>query len=265
MNTTTYDPKNVKLGKRAPKLDKRTLTLSKYTAALPQPPLVVNWASKVPVPWGMMLNDTIGDCTCAAAGHLVVDWTANASTPVVLPDQDILDLYEKVGGYVPGNPATDNGCTCIDVLNYWRQTGIGPGGHKIAAYVSVNMQNATEVRQAIALFGGVYIGVNLPTSAQAQVGQLWEATASTPGDAGSWGGHCVPIVGYVCRGKNVIFTCVTWGALQRMTKGWTQAYSDEGYAIVTNDWIKANQSSPSGFDIAQLQADLALVTGTTPQ
>lgn len=249
----------IKLGKKSPKIDLRTLKLEKYTAKLPHPPLNVNWTNKVTVPYGMMLNDTLGDCCCAAIGHQEIVWTANASNAVVLPDQDILDLYEGACGYVNGNSSTDNGCACIDVLNYCKNTGIGPGGHKIAAYVSVNMQNSTEVKQAIALFGGVYIGVGLPISAQDQVGSLWQTTSSTPGDAGSWGGHCIPIIKYVTHGTNEILTCITWGALQNMTRAWLQAYCDEGYAIITNDWIESDKLSPSGFDLAQLQADLALI------
>ena len=34
----------------------------------------------------MMLNDSIGDCTCAAAGHLIMEWTANAGKEVVPAD-----------------------------------------------------------------------------------------------------------------------------------------------------------------------------------
>ena len=36
--------------------------------------------------------------------------------------------------------------------------------------------------------------------------------------------------------------------------------SDEAFAVVTEDWIEADGESPSGFDIAQLLADLSVVT-----
>jgi hypothetical protein len=53
---------------------------------------------------------------------------------------------------------------------------------------------------------------------------------------------------------------VTWGALQQLSWAWFAAYCDEAYAIITQDWLEANGQAPSGFDTAQLQADLAQLT-----
>jgi len=74
---TRVDPRKLKLGKAAARHDPRTLLLASYvTPALPTPPAAFDLASKVKS-WGMMDNDQIGDCTCAAAGHLLMEWTAN--------------------------------------------------------------------------------------------------------------------------------------------------------------------------------------------
>ena len=53
-----------------------------------------------------------------------------------------------------------------------------------------------DVATAIWLFGGAYIGVELPISAQTQ--DVWDVPANlTPDDEpGSWGGHAVYLVGY---------------------------------------------------------------------
>jgi len=56
------------------------------------------------------------------------------------------------------------------------------------------------IAQAIWLFGGAYIGVELPISAQRQ--DVWDVPAN-PGpddEPGSWGGHAVYLVGYDLRG-----------------------------------------------------------------
>lgn len=248
------DPFPHKLGKLATRVDRRTLKLAKYLAGVLAPaPTSRDWTGAIGQ-LGEMGNDRLGNCTCAAAGHLIQGWTGNATgTPIVLSDNDIVLAYEAVGGYNPADPSTDNGCVELDVLNYWRNNGIGPASHKIAAYASVNPKNFNEVMQAVDLFGGIYIGVGLPTSAQSQVGGLWDVTSASPGDINSWGGHAIPIVGYTPND----LTCVTWGALQKMTWPWLLAYCDEAYALVTVDWIEANGDSPSGFDIATLQADLA--------
>ena len=66
----------------------------------------------------MMENDQIGDCTCAAAGHLIMEWTANAGKKMVMPtDKQIVAAYSAVTGYNPETGANDNGAVEIDVLN----------------------------------------------------------------------------------------------------------------------------------------------------
>jgi hypothetical protein len=55
-------------------------------------------------------------------------------------------------------------------------------------------------------------------------------------------------------------TVVTWGALQTMTWGFWAAYCDEAYAILSPDYLKQKGGqtvAPSGFNLAQLQEDLA--------
>ena len=247
-----------KLGKRPRRDDPRTLRLASYAAGLPTPPTAVSWPADSGLVWPMDGNDTLGDCTCAAVAHLIQMFTACASSaPVVMPTAQVIALYEKFG-YNPADPSTDEGACEIDVLNYWRNTGVltGPAvaaPDKIAAYASINPANSTEVKQAIAAFGAIYVGVNLPTSAQGQA--VWDVTPSSPGDAGSWGGHAIPIIGY----DATTLACVTWGAVKLMTWAWFSAYCDEAYAVLTPDWIESDGESPSGLNLSALQADLALI------
>ncbi|MGZ4001578.1 MAG: hypothetical protein ACXVIY_13145, partial [Mucilaginibacter sp.] len=67
------DHSGMKLGKSAPIHDPRTLLLANYIkTGLPPAPVQYTYASNIgPTKWGMMDNDKIGDCTCAAAGHLI--------------------------------------------------------------------------------------------------------------------------------------------------------------------------------------------------
>jgi hypothetical protein len=256
MNPITIAGRTLHLGKAAPRHDPRTLRMARYMQALPPPPASTDWTGKMG-PLGMMDNDRLGCCTCSAAGHLVQVWTGNAqASPVIIPDPDILAAYEGSCGYNPADPSTDQGGVEIDVLNYWRNTGVG--GHKISAYASVNVQHSIEIQQAIALFGGIYIGVALPISAQSQVGGVWDVGTGPNGQAGSWGGHAVPVVGY--SAADMTLTCITWGALQKMTFAFWQAYCDEAYACLSPDFIELSSLSPSGFDVAQLQADLTEIT-----
>ena len=253
----SIDPKKLKLGKLAARHDPRALLLASYlTPALPAPPASFDVSTKVTT-WGMMDNDQIGDCTCAAAGHLLMEWTANAGKKTFTPnDKQIVAAYSAITGYNPVTAANDNGANEVDVLNYWRQTGIA--GHKIGAYVSLEPANHSHVMDSVYMFEGCYIGVRLPISAQAQTQnhQPWSVPPGGPvgdGAPGSWGGHAVPVVAYDARGVTV----VTWGALQQMTWSFWEAYTEEAYAILSKDYLDGKKKAPQGFSMQELQADLA--------
>lgn len=124
--------------------------------------------------WPMLGNNQYGDCAFAGALHLDQAWSDNAGKPFVPTDAQALAAYSAVCGFSPADPATDRGAVLLDVLNYWRQTGIA--GRKILAYVSVNMRNPAEVKQAINLFGGLYIGLALPLAWQTT--DVWDAPAA---------------------------------------------------------------------------------------
>lgn len=253
---TRVDPKKLKLGKGAARHDPRALLMASYVApSLPSPPPSADLTTKVNA-WGMMENDQIGDCTCAAAGHLLMEWTANAGKKMFTPsDKQIVAAYSAITGYNPTTGANDNGAVEVDVLNYWRQTGIA--AHKIGAYVSLEPSNHNHIMDAVYIFQGCYIGMQLPVSAQAQVQnhQPWSVPpggATGDGKPGSWGGHAVPVVAYDARGVTV----VTWGALQMMTWSFWEVYCDEAYAILSKDYLTGKKTTPQGFSVAQLNADL---------
>lgn len=250
-------PKNARLGKLAARHDPRTLQLANYLTAsqLPAPPFHQNWAALASTNWGMMGNDAAGDCTCAAAGHAIQTWTANTGAEVTMSTDDVIATYSALTGYDPADPDTDKGAVELDVLTHWRANGIGPS--KLAAFMACEPGNQDHVKAAIDLFGGLYIGVRLPKSAQTQ--RVWSVPPGGPiGDAapGSWGGHAIWVVSYDATGV----TCVTWGALQRMTWGWFATYCDEAYALLSDSlWAAPGRLAPCGFAFADLQSDLALL------
>lgn len=244
-----------KLGKLPPRHDSRTLLLANYLdlARLPKPPIAVDLTVHANLDWGMMLNDKLGDCTCAAAGHLVQCWSSMVGKEATVGDDDVLKLYELACGYVPGDPSTDQGGVEIDVLGTWRKTGIG--GHVISAYVAVSPKSKSHVEAGAWLFGGLYIGLALPLSSQTQ--EVWDVPkggAKGKGRPGSWGGHAVCVVGYDAAG----LTVVTWGRQKRMTWKFWSAYCEEAYAVLSPDFLTSGKS-PYGFDVVALQADLAKV------
>lgn len=245
-----------KLGKQAPFHDPRTLQLANYLkvgALPPTPPVWKNYAEKV-TNWPMFSNDTLGDCTCAGAGHMIMEWTANAGDPYVPTDAEIVAAYSAITGYTPSNPNSDQGAVETDVLKYWQSTGIA--GHKIGAFVALQPGDQNHIKDAIALFTGCYIGVSLPLTAQGQT--TWSVPpggAVGQGAPGSWGGHAINIIGF--NPRELVF--ISWGAVYRMTWEFWAIYCDEAYAIISPDLFNGKNAAPDGLDLAQLTIDLALV------
>lgn len=230
---------------------RHALRLEDYVAAsgLPTAPLEVDRASKV-ASWPVYGNDTIGDCTCAAAGHMIQAWTAYAGTEVTLPQSDIITAYSAVSGYDPSTGANDNGAQLQDVCKYWQQTGVG--GHKIAGYAALGDPTDLDLlRGVLSVFGAVYVGINCPESAQTQFGQVWEWEPSSPID----GGHAICLQQTVTD-ETGIMHFVTWGALQKATTAFVEHYVEEAWAVVSQDWVRANGTTIEGLDLAQLLADM---------
>ena len=175
----------MRLGKLAPREDPRTLRLSAYLPIVPVTPDSVKLASRIHQPWGMLANDTVGDCTCAAAAHWIHCATSVTFRETRISESDVLHAYSAVTGYDPSDPATDRGAVELDVLKYWRKTGIG--GHKIQAFADTSLSNEDHVRAALWLFEGLYIGLSLPLTADGQ--DVWDTVSTSTHDAdpGSWG------------------------------------------------------------------------------
>lgn len=246
----------LKLGKKAPKFSCRTLLFGKYlTAALPEAPASVMAYARPVAVWPMMGNDRYGDCTCAAAGHMIQEWTANAGKEVTLTDAQILAAYGVVSG------GQDGGAAMLDVLNYWRQTGIG--SDKITAYAQLESQNDSQARDAIYLFGSCYLGLALPDFVLApgvdprEVPWVVPPAGLVSAPPNQNNGHCVPAIGYDSRNVYI----VTWGIVKAMSWQFFDAYVEEAFAVLSGDWIsKKVGTSPAGFNMAQLTKDLAEVT-----
>ena len=202
----------------------------------------------------MMGNYTLGDCTCAAAGHMVQCWTVNTGDETAIPARQIVKAYEAVSGYNPKTGKNDNGAQALDVLRYWRKNGIG--GHKIVAFASVNHRDKKMIREAIYLFGGIYAGIQLPKSIKGQ--QVWEeppAGLKGKGAVGSLGGHAIAILDYDDTG----LTCITWGKKRKMTWDFWEAYADEAYGVLSEQFFKGKKT-PAGLDLKALEADLLNIT-----
>jgi hypothetical protein len=219
------------------------------------PPVKVDWGSGV-TDWGMYLNDSLGDCTCADLGHTIKQTSLyGTKVEISVTDADVLKTYKAVSGY-DGTPATDNGAVIQDVMSYWRKTGIG--GHKSLAFAEVDITNLDEVYAAIEVFGSVHLGLNFPAFAMDQFnnGQPWDVQTT---NAKIEGGHDVVGVGYD-KAQGTI-TVVTWGALQTVTLAFFKKYFEEGWIAILPEWVNVQGVNPEGIDLYGLGQQLHILTG----
>ena len=253
--------KTFRLGRTRPIARGPRFHLKNYLKqSLPSPPPSVNYAPAASKALTQMYdNDVLGDCVIACMGHLQGVFTANATgTAQILTNAQIIDLYSAIGGYVPNNPSTDQGCNEQTALNYWQQTGLGGGAGKIEAWMSVNGDDPQEVRTALWLFENLMFGMELPDpwvdNMPTASGFVW-TKAGAPDDNN---GHCVAGVGYDDTGIEI----ATWGMTGTITMPAVRKYATGGsggelYTVLSQDSIvKATQKAPSGFDFSQLLADL---------
>jgi hypothetical protein len=227
------------------------LHLSPYLTAA-APPSSVDWHSEVPG-WPMYLNDQIGDCTEAMVGHIVeAASTYGRDATVMVGDQDVLTAYERVSGYNPADPSTDQGAVLQDVYGDWRKVGVG--GHRNLVFAQVNHRNLDEVRQSVAHFGAAGLGIVVTQSMMDDfdAGEPWARSTGQ-----QLGGHAVPIVGYDAKYVYV----VTWGRVQAMTWACLVAVTDEAWAAVLPEWLNAAGHDPEGLDLYGLGEAFHELTG----
>jgi hypothetical protein len=246
-----------KPGKLKVKIDDRTIDFCNFVSReeLALAPKAFSWSHRKRTKWGAMKNIHLHDCTCAAAGHLIQTWSMHTTGEVIIPDSDIVKDYAAVSGYNPETNENDDGALMLDVLKYWRKKGIG--GYKIKFFAAVDHKDKTLVYQTMYLFGGLYVGMDLPRSIIGQ--KVWDVKSKTlkgSSKPGSYGGHAVTMLDYDAEG----LTCISWGTKQKMTWDFWQAYAEEAYVTISDEFL--NHKNITGvLAIATLEQELKRVTG----
>lgn len=263
----------MKLGKLAPGHDSRDLLFSTYRTGAPLPPHPKTFGHDALVKtWGLLGNDELGDCAPCMIAHWLMLLAAETGVPIDVTKKSVVELYSAVTGYDPADPNTDQGTMLRDLLKFMRETGFRDGAgkvHKIEAFVKVNHRNLEELEEAMWLFGGLMIGVQLPESAQTQFGdgKVWSVVKGSPIE----GGHA--ILGAGLGTKPVGFLgalmstlglataearVITWGQDQPATTDWLTEYIDEAWVCLSGEQCKDGKTL-EGFDLETLRKDLAAV------
>ena len=232
-----------KLGKLDPRRPAGLHMLAFYQGnPLPNAPEVV--AVPNVTNWGMLGNDTHGDCTFASIVHARMANAAFLGIAETFPsDTDVVNAYLSYTG------GADAGAVEADLLKFWQNNDLF--GSKLAAFAPTDHADLDELRSVIASYGLAYIGVQLPVTFQDQFvnNQPWDLTG-TPADNQIEGGHCIILVGY----NKDYAECITWGKVQKVSWRWLQSYMEESWALITPEIVEKGLYGDMRLDA--LTADL---------
>ena len=160
-----------------------------------------------------------------------------------------------------------DGVEMLKVLRFWRKSGIDE--RRLHAYVGLDAKRAADLRATIYLFGAAYLGLSFPDFAvrEAIADAERDARQGTRGPYREWtlprggakgenapkteNGHCVAAIGYDER-RIFFVSC----GVRTVSWAFYHAYSDEAYAVLSEEWYGKDEKAPNGFDLAELQREV---------
>jgi hypothetical protein len=211
--------------------------------------------------WQVLGNDVAGDCVAVTWANMRRLVTKFLSTEVYPTQDQVWEVYKTQNPSFdpngtadtngPGSQA-DQGMDIQTLLEYLTKNG-GPDGVKPLAFAKVDYTNQQELEAALAIFGGVWTGVNVLQANMDEFnqGQPWDYVEGSPLD----GGHSVLAGGY---NPNVRF--ITWGAETEFTPAFVEKLVEETWAVVWPEMLGTAQFE-AGIDQTVLAAAYQELTG----
>jgi hypothetical protein len=214
----------------------------------------------MPADLGVMLNDKLLNCTCAAFYHALQVWSFNAggrsaADMLTASDTTVAQLYTSACGYDPRKPGEGPGGKGQHVLKYLLNHGAPIGQrrrNKILGYIEIDPRQVDDVKRAINDCGLVYVGFHVPDYLAPQNRPLPKVWDFVPSKRRIIGGHAVVLPGYEEQTLDVI----SWGRFYKMTWSFFSKYVDEVYAIADPAWIAATGKTPGGLSLTELETQM---------
>jgi hypothetical protein len=250
--TMSNVPMQRKFGRKPPK-NAPSLKLSSFlTGIIPDHPSSEDYLSRLQN-WQMLGNDQYGDCVAVTWANMRRLVTAVLSTENYPTMDQVTTLYKTQN---PNFPTQDDGMDIQTCLEYLHSTG-GPDGTKIVAFARVNLSNLEEVKAALAIFGCLWIGINVQQANMTQFyqGQPWDYVSGSPKD----GGHSVIGGGYTGQTSNDI-RFITWAQETGFTDNFWNKQVEEVWAVIWPEQLGSVEFQ-QGIDLNKLAADYKALTG----
>lgn len=237
------------------------------TRRLPAPPPSVDYSAEALASLSdVMKNDVLGCCVVSALNHFEGEATGNAGQCWVASDAQIVGDYSAIGGYVPGDPSTDQGCDEQTAFTYYKGHGFGDGT-RLVDWLAVDATKPAQVKQAIFNFENAVFGIELPGAwlpgDSFDNGFVWDVA----GPANPDNGHAFLGVGYdPVKGVKVwswgLWGWITWPAIAKYA---VPAAGGELYTLLSASIInKVNGNAPDGMNWPASVAAWDVLGGSVP-
>jgi hypothetical protein len=259
----------VKMGRKRPKSGGWRVHLKDFLPPKEQwkdlgltPPTSCDFTGPAAVPLADIYeNDQLGDCVIAGSYHTLAIITGNGDPGVAFhaTSEQITADYSAIGGYVPGNAATDQGCDELTALEHYRTVGYADGS-QLTGYLTIDATDLDEVKLAAWLFENLMFGVELPDAwinpFPSGPGFTWDVNGSPDPS----NGHCFVATGYRTAGDGSLLVDIdTWGLLGEITAAAVAMYAGASgggelhVAFSPEQLAKAATKAPNGVDWASIQ------------
>lgn len=259
-----------KYGRRPPK-NAPALQLSSFlrraAPGAPGYPASEDYLAKLGGGWQLLGNDVAGDCNAVTWANMRRLVTATLATENYPTQAQVWAFYQtqnpdfdpngSSGTNGPGSSA-DRGMEIQTGLEHLHATG-GPDGVKVVAFAKVDHTSLPEVRAALAIFGGLWLGIEVLDANQQQfaAGHAWTDVRGSAVD----GGHAILGGGYE---QGVKF--ITWAQETRFASSFWNGVV-QGSPLVSEAWVAiwpeqlGTANFEQGVDQPQLAADYLALTG----
>lgn len=256
-----------KYGRRPPKNAPALKFRSFLASTAPAYPPSEDYLTKLSN-WQMLGNDVAGDCNAVAWANMRRLVTASLTTENYPSQAQVWQFYQTQNpGFDPNGTSDTNGPGSQDDQGMDIQTGLeylhtngGPDGVKAVAFAQVDHTDIEQVKAALAIFGGLWLGIQVLAANQEEFGEsrAWTDVKGSPID----GGHAILGGGYTS--SDIKF--ITWAQETEFARSFWNGVV-QGTPLVEEAWVViwpellGTTAFEQGVDLAQLGADYQALTG----
>jgi hypothetical protein len=201
----------------------------------------------------MLGNDNYGDCVAVTWANMRRLVTATLTTEYYPDLNQVIELYKTQN---PGFPSEDDGMDIQTCLNYLNKTG-SPDGVKSIAFARINYHNIEEVKAALAIFGCLWVGINVRAINETQFhnNQPWDYNPNSHLE----GCHSILTGGYLGVPTSDV-TFITWAKETSFTDNFWGHDVFECWVVIWPEHL-GTEAFQEGVDLETLAADYLALTG----